>query len=165
VHMYMYIYMYIVYVHVYIHMYIYVCIYMYTYMCMHKCLYMYVCIYIYDIYIHIRIYRYKYIYINAYIYIYICIYIYVTHINLIILFFYRGDKTETRGTSFVIYEDIYDAKNAVDHLSGFNVCGRYLIVLYYQPVKMQKIADNAAKKKEIEEMRAKFNLNKSKEDL
>jgi hypothetical protein len=30
---------------------------------------------------------------------------------------------------------------------------------------MQKIADNAAKKKEIEEMRAKFNLNKSKEDL
>mmetsp|Transcript_20016 Transcript_20016/g.19320 ORF Transcript_20016/g.19320 Transcript_20016/m.19320 type:complete len:108 (+) Transcript_20016:191-514(+) len=49
-----------------------------------------------------------------------------------------GDKTETRGTSFVIYEDIYDAKNAVDHLSGFNVCGRYLIVLYYQPVKMQK---------------------------
>lgn len=31
----------------------------------------------------------------------------------------RGDKTETRGTAFVIYEDIYDAKNAVDHLSGY----------------------------------------------
>ena len=31
-----------------------------------------------------------------------------------------------------MYEDIYDAKAAVDHLSGFNVCGRYLIVLYYQ---------------------------------
>ena len=31
-----------------------------------------------------------------------------------------------------MYEDIYDAKNATDHLSGFNVCGRYLIVLYYQ---------------------------------
>ena len=33
---------------------------------------------------------------------------------------------ETKGTAFVIYEDIFDAKNAVDHLSGFNVAGRYL---------------------------------------
>jgi pre-mRNA branch site protein p14 len=76
----------------------------------------------------------------------------------------RGDKTETRGTAFVVFEDIYDAKNAVDHLSGFNVCGRYLIVLYYQPTKMQKNVDNAAKKKEIEEMKAQFGLNKSKEE-
>ena len=65
----------------------------------------------------------------------------------------------------MIYEDIYDAKNAVDHLSGFNVCGRYLIVLYYQPTKMQKNVDNAVKKKEIEEMKAKFGLNKSMEEL
>jgi pre-mRNA branch site protein p14 len=72
----------------------------------------------------------------------------------------RGDRQETRGTAFVVYEDIYDAKNAVDHLSGFNVCGRYLIVLYYQPSKMMKNLDNAAKKKELEEMRAKLGLNK-----
>ena len=50
---------------------------------------------------------------------------------------------ETKGTAFVCYDDIFDAKNAVDHLSGFNVAGRwildfivnndnrYLIVLYY----------------------------------
>ena len=37
-----------------------------------------------------------------------------------------------QGTAYVVYEDIYDAKNACDHLSGFNVCNRYLIVLYYQ---------------------------------
>ena len=48
-----------------------------------------------------------------------------------------GDKSDTKGTAFVVYEDIYDAKNAVDHLSGFNVCGRYLIVLYYQHKRMQ----------------------------
>ena len=46
----------------------------------------------------------------------------------------------TRGTAFVVYEDIYDAKNAVDHLSGFNVCGRYLIVLYFQAARMAKRA-------------------------
>ncbi len=35
-----------------------------------------------------------------------------------------GTKPETKGTAFVVYEDIFDAKNAVDHLSGFNVMGR-----------------------------------------
>ncbi len=56
----------------------------------------------------------------------------------------------------MIYEDIYDAKNAVDHLSGFNVCGRYLVVVYYQQSKMQQRADNNAKLREIEEMKAKL---------
>jgi len=74
-----------------------------------------------------------------------------------------GDKQETRGTAFVVYEDIYDAKNAVDHLSGFNVCGRYLIVLYYQPTKQQKKQENELKKKEIDELKAKFGLNKESE--
>ena len=29
-----------------------------------------------------------------------------------------GNTPETRGTAFVVYEDIFDAKNACDHLSG-----------------------------------------------
>ena len=66
---------------------------------------------------------------------------------------YRGDKQETRGTAFVVYEDIYDAKNAVDHLSGFNVCGRYLVVLYYQATKMAVKIDNDKKRKEIEDLK------------
>ena len=36
----------------------------------------------------------------------------------------RGASGETKGTAFVVYDDIFDAKNAVDHLSGFNVAGR-----------------------------------------
>lgn len=44
---------------------------------------------------------------------------------------YRGTTGDKKGTAFVVYEDIFDAKNAVDHLSGFNVAGRYLVVLYY----------------------------------
>ena len=50
----------------------------------------------------------------------------------------RGSSKETRGTAYVVYEDIYDAKNAVDHLSGFNVANRYLIVLYYNTAKHSK---------------------------
>lgn len=50
----------------------------------------------------------------------------------------RGSSKDTRGTAYVVYEDIYDAKNAVDHLSGFNVANRYLIVLYYSKTKQTK---------------------------
>ena len=46
-----------------------------------------------------------------------------------------GETKETKGTAFVVYEDIYDAKDAVEHLSGFNVGGRYLVVLYFQVTK------------------------------
>lgn len=49
---------------------------------------------------------------------------------------YRGNAANTKGTAFVVYEDIFDAKNACEHLSGFNVCNRYLVVLYYQPHKV-----------------------------
>ena len=57
---------------------------------------------------------------------------------------FRGVNKETRGTAFVVYEDIYDAKNAVDHLSGFNVANRYLIVLYYQQAKFTKKIDQVS---------------------
>ena len=50
----------------------------------------------------------------------------------------RGSSKDTRGTAYIVYEDIYDAKNAVDHLSGFNVANRYLIVLYYNTAKHSK---------------------------
>ena len=42
-----------------------------------------------------------------------------------------GNTKDTRGTAYVVYEDIFDAKNAQEHLSGFNVQNRYLIVLYH----------------------------------
>lgn len=72
---------------------------------------------------------------------------------------FRGNSKETRGTAFVVYEDIYDAKNAVDKLSGFNVAGRYLICLYYQPSKISKKTDLNSKKEEIEKLRKTINEN------
>eukprot|EP01026_Neomeris_dumetosa_P051964 TRINITY_DN4583_c0_g1_i2.p3 TRINITY_DN4583_c0_g1~~TRINITY_DN4583_c0_g1_i2.p3 ORF type:complete len:130 (+),score=5.07 TRINITY_DN4583_c0_g1_i2:143-532(+) len=61
-----------------------------------------------------------------------------------------GVTKDTRGTAYVVYEDIYDAKNACEHLSGFNVQNRYLIVLYYNETK-QKQKQNL--KKEEEQLR------------
>lgn len=63
----------------------------------------------------------------------------------------------------MVYEDIYDAKNACEHLSGFNVLGRYLIVLYYQPNKVTKKVSLQKKQEELEEMKRKFGI--TEEDL
>ncbi|XP_046573196.1 splicing factor 3B subunit 6-like [Haliotis rubra] len=69
-----------------------------------------------------------------------------------------GVMPETKGTAFVVYEDIFDAKNACDHLSGFNVCNRYLVVLYYQSTKAFKKTDTDKKKQDIQDMKAKYGL-------
>lgn len=75
-----------------------------------------------------------------------------------------GNKDkDTRGTAFVVYEDIYDAKQAVDHLSGFNVGGRYLIVLYYQPAKFQRRAEATEQQKDLELLRKKVQEQKNKQ--
>eukprot|EP01114_Cavostelium_apophysatum_P021567 TRINITY_DN7569_c0_g1_i1.p1 TRINITY_DN7569_c0_g1~~TRINITY_DN7569_c0_g1_i1.p1 ORF type:complete len:126 (+),score=27.51 TRINITY_DN7569_c0_g1_i1:92-469(+) len=70
-----------------------------------------------------------------------------------------GTAPDTKGTAFVVYEDIFDAKNAVDHLSGFNVANRYLIVLYYSSTKVAtKKADPTKKKEEINDLRQKHGI-------
>ncbi|CAH3171169.1 unnamed protein product [Porites lobata] len=76
----------------------------------------------------------------------------------------HGNAPETRDTAFVVYEDIFDAKNACDHLSGFNVCNRYLVVLYYhiyQGKAFQKL-DKEKKRQELEKMKEKYGINKDK---
>ncbi|GKY95668.1 hypothetical protein MPSEU_000527800 [Mayamaea pseudoterrestris] len=73
-----------------------------------------------------------------------------------------GDKNkDTRGTAFVVYEDIYDAKAAVDHLSGFQVGGRYLVVLYYQPQKFEKRAQLKEREDELQELRTRVQNKKA----
>ncbi|XP_054268269.1 splicing factor 3B subunit 6-like [Macrosteles quadrilineatus] len=73
-----------------------------------------------------------------------------------------GNTADTRGTAFVVYEDIFDAKNACDHLSGFNVCNRYLVVLYYQANKAFKRVDVDKKKEELEKVKSKYGLDEKK---
>eukprot|EP00037_Helgoeca_nana_P019420 m.189461 g.189461 ORF g.189461 m.189461 type:complete len:134 (-) comp24856_c0_seq3:2101-2502(-) len=75
-----------------------------------------------------------------------------------------GNGADTRGKAFVVYEDIFDAKNACDHLSGFNVQNRYLVVLYYQASKAFAVVDRAQKRAEIDEMKAKYGVDSEKHD-
>merc|ERR1739838_17180 len=71
-----------------------------------------------------------------------------------------GINPDTKGTAYVVYEDIHDAKNACDHLSGFNVCNRYLVVLYYNPSRAFKKLENEKKEKELIEIRKRMGINK-----
>eukprot|EP00111_Clytia_hemisphaerica_P015585 TCONS_00045991-protein len=69
-----------------------------------------------------------------------------------------GVTNEARGTAYIVYEDIFDAKMACDHLSGFNVCNRYLIVLYYQPTKMFQKMDKEKKQDQIDKLKEKYGV-------
>jgi len=60
----------------------------------------------------------------------------------------QGIANNTKGTAFVVYEDVVDAKQACDKLNGFNFQSRYLVVLYHQPEKMVKSQADLAQRAE-----------------
>jgi pre-mRNA branch site protein p14 len=86
----------------------------------------------------------------------------------------QGIANNTKGTAFVVYEDVMDAKQACDKLNGFNFQNRYLVgifpnitplptpwtisncslVLYHQPDKMIKSREDlAARKENLEQLK------------
>lgn len=87
----------------------------------------------------------------------------------------QGTANNTKGTVFVVYEDVTDAKQACDKLNGFNFQNRYLVgvyleftvggggenmliriflVLYHQPEKMMKAnADIAERQETLEKLK------------
>ncbi|KAL1310969.1 hypothetical protein AAFC00_001189 [Neodothiora populina] len=60
----------------------------------------------------------------------------------------QGIANNTKGTAFVVYEDVMDAKQACEKLNGYNFQNRYLVVLYHQPEKMAKQQQNLAERQE-----------------
>jgi len=66
----------------------------------------------------------------------------------------QGIANNTKGTAFVVYEDVMDAKQACDKLNGFNFQNRYLVVLYHQPDKMVRSKeDMEARKDNLEQLK------------
>ncbi len=70
-----------------------------------------------------------------------------------------GNANDTRGTAYVVYEDIFDAMTACQRLSGFNLMGRFLIILYHQPQKMNKKKELEQREKDLKEMKSKYGIN------
>ncbi|KAI4767477.1 hypothetical protein E4T44_14492 [Aureobasidium sp. EXF-8845] len=65
----------------------------------------------------------------------------------------QGIANNTKGTAFVVYEDVVDAKQACDKLNGFNFQNRYLVVLYHQPERLQARANLQQRQDELEKLK------------
>ena len=70
----------------------------------------------------------------------------------------KGNTADTRGTAFVVYDDIYDAKAALDALSGFNVQGRYLVLLYYNQRTRTKKTELQSKQEQNEMLKKMYGV-------
>jgi pre-mRNA branch site protein p14 len=70
----------------------------------------------------------------------------------------RGCEKKTRGTAFVVYEDIFDAKRAQEGLSGFNVQNRYLIVLYWNKKRQQQHLSVKAEEERLKKVQEKYGV-------
>lgn len=66
-----------------------------------------------------------------------------------------GIANNSKGTAYVVYEDVMDAKMACDKLNGFNFQNRYLVVLYHQMDKMKTNSsqDIAARQENLEQLK------------
>jgi pre-mRNA branch site protein p14 len=89
-----------------------------------------------------------------------------------------GNDPKTKGTAFVVFDDVMDvrffmllavsqltftpqAKNALDHLNGFHLQERYIVVLYHMPAKQ----DAAAAKADLARREEEVAMLKKKHDI
>ncbi|KAI1796233.1 hypothetical protein LXA43DRAFT_659036 [Ganoderma leucocontextum] len=71
-----------------------------------------------------------------------------------------GNEQKTKGTAFVVFDDVMD--NALDHLNGFHLQERYIVVLYHMPAKQDAAAakaELARREEELAELKQKHNIN------
>lgn len=69
-----------------------------------------------------------------------------------------GNGAKTKGTAFVVFEEPLDAKTAFEHLNGFHLQERYLVVLYHQAAKQALKVDIAKREAEVAEQKKRYNI-------
>ena len=90
-----------------------------------------------------------------------------------------GNEQKSKGTAFVVFDDVMDvcdnvrglgltnqhsysqAKNALDHLNGFHLQERYIVVLYHMPAKQDAAAakaDLARREEELAQLKKRHDI-------
>jgi len=64
---------------------------------------------------------------------------------------YLGNTNETRGTCYIMYCNIYDAKMACDDLDNKKMGKMYLRVQYYNKKRMEKNEEDKKRRRELDE--------------
>ncbi|KAK0539536.1 hypothetical protein OC835_000858 [Tilletia horrida] len=72
-----------------------------------------------------------------------------------------GDGPKTKGTAYIAYEEVADAKNALDHLNGFYLNSRYIVVLFHMPAKLTAQMDLAKREAELERLKQQHDIKDS----
>lgn len=73
----------------------------------------------------------------------------------------NSNESKSKGTAFVVFDDVMDAKNALDHLNGFHLQERYIVVLYHMPAKQDAAAakaDLARREEELAQLKKKHEI-------
>ncbi|KAI1768277.1 hypothetical protein GGR53DRAFT_462531 [Hypoxylon sp. FL1150] len=60
----------------------------------------------------------------------------------------QGISVEAKGTAYVVFWNVMDAKNALEKLNGYNFQNRYLVVLWHQPEKTLRSKDDLQARKD-----------------
>ena len=63
-----------------------------------------------------------------------------------------GNSEKTKGTAYIVFNTMQDAKRAVDALSGFNMEGRFLTLVYFHARKKLS-AELEQTRAEVEQLR------------
>jgi len=67
-----------------------------------------------------------------------------------------GNGPKNKGTAFIVFDDVQHAKAAVESLTGFNVDGRYLVVLYFKAKVPQAAHDLDKTRQEVEALKKQY---------
>ncbi|KAI5926783.1 hypothetical protein F4810DRAFT_707324 [Camillea tinctor] len=74
----------------------------------------------------------------------------------------QGISVEAKGTAYVVFWNVMDAKNAIETLNGRNFQNRYLVVLWHQPEKTLKAKeskeDMEARKESLENLKMRHGI-------
>ncbi|TFL05732.1 RNA-binding domain-containing protein [Pterulicium gracile] len=71
----------------------------------------------------------------------------------------NSNESKSKGTAFVVFDDVMD--NALDHLNGFHLQERYIVVLYHMPAKQDAAAakaDLARREEELAQLKKKHEI-------
>lgn len=69
-----------------------------------------------------------------------------------------GNTKTTRGSAFVVFDDIFDAKKAMEKLTGFKVGERYVVILYFKPSNVQRSIEVQKDKEVVEQLKRKHKV-------